>query len=192
MKTRAVVVVPCHFKDRESPCSTTVSRLNAALCELRRYPKNQQIVVLTGDVPYEPGSKTLARLMCAFLRERGFRGAMLKAAGETGSFLEPQLVTRMLRERFPTVTHLNVVSSDWQLWVGKLFWKRAATERGLTVEFVAIEGTGGRRTHVIYALYAAMVRCTRLLGLWPVLERFLTEKVYRRRYTAGFKMNGCG
>lgn len=191
MADLAIVVVACHFAEREELCATTIARLQAAMyCVSHDTSLLTPPIVVTGDVPYEAGSKTLCQLMREYLIAKGFSGAVIMAAGETGSFAEPRIVTRKLKELFPEAKRFLVISSNWQLWVGRPFWKRSASTAGLDVMFLSLANTGGWRTRFFYAAYAVFVRAALATGLWSRLERLLYRKAYATRRD-GFQWNGC-
>ena len=62
------VVIACHFKNKDELCETTIARLLAAL----KVAKSGDRIIVTGDVPYAPGSKTLGQLMWDWLTKNGF------------------------------------------------------------------------------------------------------------------------
>lgn len=152
------------------------------------------LFVVTGDVPYQPGSKTLGELMREYLIAAGCqRNEVLMATGATGSFAEPRLVTEMLAKLNPDRSALNllvVVSSDWQLWVGRPFWKRCARQARFQLNFLPMLHSGGWRTRVFYAAFAAFSRLALAAGVWGKIEPFLYRKLYAPR-AAGFKLKGC-
>lgn len=190
----AIVVIACHFAGRDQLCATTIARLERALREIESGRPWQYFFVVTGDVPYEPGSSTLAELMQEYLRSHGFKGDIITAIGETGSFAEPRLVCAMLRgiqRRRPKIDQLIVVSSDWQLLTGEPFWRRYAAESYLQLCITPVWNTGGWRTRLFYAIYAKFIHALLAAGLWrPPVERFLYRMLYAGR-RHGFKANGC-
>lgn len=194
----AIVVVPCCFAEQNRLCQTTLARLRAALELLPStgwQGKPQRfLIVLTGDVPYQPGGKTLCEYMREYLLAAGILPAtILLATGATGSFAEPRLVTGMLEKLAPnrsTLNLLTVVSSDWQLWAGRPFWGRSAKEARFRLNFLPVLNTGGWRTRLFYAAFAAFVRLALAFGVWDRIEPLLYRKLYAPR-AAGFKLRGC-
>lgn len=197
----AIVVIACCFTEQNRLCQTTIARLRAVLelipppgAEWEERPR-RLLFVVTGDVPYQPGGKTLGELMREYLLAAGIAPAtVLMAAGATGSFAEPRLVTGMLEKLTPNHSTLNlvvVVSSDWQLWVGRPFWEHSAEEARFLLNFLPVLNTGGWRTRIFYAAFASAVRIALMTGLWPSLEPWLYKRMYAPRYTRGFRMKGC-
>ncbi|MBI4132685.1 MAG: YdcF family protein [Candidatus Sungbacteria bacterium] len=150
----------------------------------------RMVIVVTGDVPFEPGGKTLCTLMRDYLTQQGFKGEVIMAQGGTGTFREPAIVIAELKARFPKLQRLTVVSSSWHLWVARQFWREQCTAKGISVKFFAPWGTSGLRTRLFYAAYALFIRAVKILGLWPVAERILERTIYARRQE-GFRLNGC-
>ncbi len=195
----AIVVIACCFTKQNRLCQTTLARLRAALelmpsTEWKGKPR-RLLFVVTGDVPYQPGRKTLCELMREYLLAAGIpQTTVLMTTGATGSFAEPRLVTGMLEKLTPNHSTLNlvvVVSSDWQLWVGRPFWKRSAEEARFRLNFLPVLNTGGWRTRAFYTIFAAFIRTMLALGLWTTVEPFLYRLLYAPRYTKGFRTNGC-
>lgn len=183
---RYIVVPPCHFATPSQLCETTLRRLRRAgelFCPMDPRPE----ILLTGDVPYSKGTKTLAELGRGHLQENLFIPfAYIRIVkGETGSSREPYEVLR----RLASGDRVWVVSSTWHLWVAKFFWQREAKRRGIEVFFVPIRHTGGWRTKLFYGAFACAVRVFNVLGLLPILEKRL-ERQYAARKD-GFQFNGC-
>ena len=190
----AIVVPPCHFAKPHQLCRTTIARLDAGLLFAVNYRPWRFLFVLTGDVPYEPEGITLAELMKEYLRARGYQGEVLIARGETGSFREPQLVVRLLKERQkvePWLDQLVVISSDWQLRVAEHFWRNSAQDAYLQLHLRPIQRTGGWRTRFFYAFLGTFIVLMRKAGLWPSVEPILYRCLYAPRYRKGFKTNAC-
>ncbi|OHA08749.1 MAG: hypothetical protein A3A44_01750 [Candidatus Sungbacteria bacterium RIFCSPLOWO2_01_FULL_60_25] len=191
----AFVVQPCHFRGPNELCTTTFVRLDAALVEVERQRRIfKPIIILTGDVPYQPGGPTLAALMRSYLEHNGFAGPILFAEGGTGTFTEPRLVTRLvlrLQARFPGLDQMIVVASEWQLFAGMPFWEREASKYALGLDYRWVPGTGGWRTRLLYRAYGLFLRAALGSGLWARIEPRLYCLLYRHRYTGGFRMNAC-
>ena len=56
---RIIIPLPCHFKKSDTLCATTAARMRIALDEAR----SDDVILLTGDVPFGPGGPTLGSLM---------------------------------------------------------------------------------------------------------------------------------
>lgn len=196
MKLFPIAVVACHFAARDQLCRTTVERLNMSLRRVEvaagyAEEPHRFVFIVTGDAPYEPGSKTLAELMREWLIREGIpQEDIACAVGGTGSLAEPAVAIATLQQRFPAARELTVISSDWQLWIGRPFWERTAKQHSLRVRYLGLTWTGGWRTHLVYAAYALLIRIALPTRFWPLLEQFLTSRVYKPR-KQGFKLNGC-
>lgn len=191
----AFVVQPCHFRGPNELCRTTLVHLDAAMVEIERQRRIfKPIIILTGDVPYQAGGPTLAALMRSHLVLGGFSGPILIAEGGTGTFIEPRLVTELVR-RLPAEFHgldqMIVVASEWQLFAGMPFWEREASKYGLGLDYRPVSGTGGWRTRLFYRAYGLFLRAALGSGLWTRLEPRLYRLLYRHRYTGGFRLNAC-
>ena len=111
------MVVSCHFAKRDVLCKTTLSRLNAAL----EKSKNQNTIFLvTGDVPYEPRSKTLAELMRNYLSRAGVNIRNIFVGPGVGIFSEARNVTSQIGNSLSLLHDKKVVvySSNWYFWAG--------------------------------------------------------------------------
>ncbi|MEK9148044.1 MAG: hypothetical protein AAB650_01265, partial [Patescibacteria group bacterium] len=86
---------------------------------------------------------------------------------------------------------LIVVSSYWQLKASEPFWRHAAGDAYLQLHIKPVRGTGGWRTRLLYAGYAALIRVALATGTWHRIEPLLWRLLYAGRYTKGFKTNGC-
>ena len=101
------MVVSCHFAKRDVLCKTTLSRLNAAL----EKSKNQNTIFLvTGDVPYEPRSKTLAELMRNYLSRAGVNISNIFIGPGVGIFSEARNVTSQIGNSLSLLHDKKVVS----------------------------------------------------------------------------------
>ena len=178
---RQIVVIACHFKDRQTFCETTYDRLNEAMI----IAEDGDQIIVTGEVPYEPCGPTLGELMQAALILWGFPEDKVSVLHYgVGTFSEARIACDALRGR-----EIVVVSSPWYLFQGKPIWQRRAKENNVEISFVSVPGTGGWRTWVTYIGLGLVVRVATLLGLEKVLEDRLTASQQGRRQ--GFKLDGC-
>ena len=177
-----IIVPACHFQNQNTICHTTIARLNKA----KEILDKDDVVVVTGDVPYVSQGQTLAELMRDYLLERGFpseRVILLK--GGVGTFSEARIVVKELSGR-----EMTVVSSGWYLFQARPIFERRAREFGLTISFVNIRHATGLRTYIIYISLGIVVRFAIFFGFESQLESFLTSLQNSRR--KGFTFNGCG
>jgi len=155
--------------------------------------------VVTGDVPYERGSKTLAWLMREYLIEAGADSQRVIIGSGGGIFSESRNITSGIKRRWPDTEIIEVVSSDWYFLPAWLLWKKFGGEQGLKVKVIIVENTGGPRTRIMYALYGALVWLAALIDkvLCPIFRlsalRFLGECITKMQSGRkdGFKINNC-
>lgn len=185
------VVVGCHFKSAKVLCDTTVARLTVALEKAR--PRRGDRIFLLGDVPYEPGSPTLSKLMYDWLTGRGVPGKFVHVInGGVGTFSGAHLSCFFIRNcnlSFGSGNEFTVISSPWYFFQGAPIWKRHARKHGLKVSFISVEKTGGWRTWANYIVIGLIVRGAILVGIEDFLRSIATTSQCRR--TKGFKWNGC-
>lgn len=181
----SLVVIACHFKSKSELCATTIKRLETALQKSRTLPPAETHFVVGGNVPYEKGGPTLQQLMKEWLLRHGAVDALFNSG--TGTFSEARETLKDIAIR-PGV-NIVVVSSDWWLWSGAPIWRRFGRPYGRKVETLAVRGTGGWRTRLVYAAYAAVVRASFLLGCSPFVEKHLNRMQAKR--LEGFTWNGC-
>lgn len=176
------IVIACHFKNKEELCETTIARLQTAL----KVVKSGDRIVVTGDVPYAPGGRTLGQLMWEWLTKNGFPawGTFVLHKG-VGTFSEARIACILLKN----VNEITVISSPWYFFQGKPIWQRRAKESGIKISFVSVPNTGGRRTVVTYTILGLVVRVAIFIGLEKVLEDRLTASQQKR--CEGFTFNGC-
>lgn len=177
------VVIACHFKNRTQLCETTIARLRTVLSIAN--PANDDVVV-TGDVPYEPGAQTLGELMKEWLVRHGFPDRSVSLLrGAVGTFSEARVGCKLLRDKGEIV----VVFSSWYLFYGGPVWRRRGRENGLSVSFVTVPNTGGWRTVLIYTVFGLIAHIGTLLGI----ERFLEERTTasQSKRVEGFTFDGC-
>lgn len=176
------VVIACHFAGKDKLCETTVERLRNARDRFKQGDK----IVVTGDVPYETGGKTLAQLMRDWLvLEGGIPVSSVEIIkGGVGTFTEARTLCCWAWGR-----ELTVISSSWYLFQGKPIWRKRADEFENHVRFVSVNGTGGWFTVLTYGLIGLAVRASMLFGFDGWLETRVTQ-VQRERIN-GFTYNGC-
>jgi len=185
-----IVVIACHFKSENELCDTTTQRLAAALSLSRQIdPKFGPTFIVTGNVPYQKGGATLAKLMQNWLYEHGIERNNAIIEKGVGIFSEAQTITASKVGIFGKSTHLIVVSSGWYLWPGKAVWKKSARDNGLEISFHPVYSTGGWRTRLTYAAYGAIVNISLVLGLSSLVEKRLSKMQEKR--LEGFTWNGC-
>lgn len=181
---RIIIPAPCHFKAPAELCDTTVTRMRAALA----IKKPDDVLLLSGDVPYMPAGTTLGALMRDWFIQKGVPAASLCILwGGVGTFSEA-------REACQTVPHLEaqeivLIASCWYLFAGKPIWRGRARENNINISFVSIPHTGGLRTRLLYGLIGIVVRMGIAAGLERPLERFFTS--VQKKRTKGFTFNGC-
>lgn len=185
-----IVVIACHFKSENELCDTTIKRLGTTLSLSREIdPKFGPAFIITGNVPYQKDSATLAKLMQNWLYEHGIEQNNAIIGKGVGIFSEARNITASEVNTFGKSTHLIVVSSDWYLWPGKAIWKKFARDNGLEISFHPVYGTGGWRTRLTYAVYGTIVNISLLLGFSSLVEKRLSKMQEKR--LEGFTWNGC-
>lgn len=176
------IVIACHFKNGSQLCETTIARLKTAISVIK---KDDRIIV-TGDVPYKLGGKTLGELMKNWLESRKFPEKSISLLkGAVGTFSEARISCELLKHEGEIV----VISSRWYLFSGGLIWQKYGRDNGVSVSFVSVPNTGGWRTILTYIIFGLIVRLSATLGLERVLEEYITASQDRRR--EGFTFNGC-
>jgi len=196
LETTVIVVVSCHFAEKDKLCPTTLNRLSHALkcaaeCEISEGRIDVAFVV-TGNVPYEKGSKTLAELMREYLFKNYYIHLIYTRVhiGEgVGIFSESRNVTHDVRKLIHDASKIIVVSSNWYFWAGAPLWKKFGQENGLEVQILPIYGTGGWKTKLIYAVYGLIVRASLIFGFSSLVEKQLTKMQLSRK--EGFTFDGC-
>ncbi|MDO8518327.1 MAG: ElyC/SanA/YdcF family protein [bacterium] len=182
--SRVIVPVPCHFIAPRVLCSTTVARMRTAL----NVAKSDDVLLLSGDVPYTPDGLTLGALMREWFMQNNIPAeSICVLRGGVGTFSEARATTEVVP--YLEVREIIIVSSDWYLSAGKQIWRRRAKENNLTVSFASIPHTGGVRTRVVYSILGAVFRTTIAAGFEKSLERSVTAAQQKR--TKGFTTNGC-
>ena len=181
------VVIACHFKSETELCDTTIARLQKALGMAWELSPEKPIFMVGGNVPYEKGGPTLQRLMKEWLVECGVEKYRIVFNEGTGTFSEGRESTRMLTALY--ADKVFIVSSSWWLWSGMPVWRRFAKEHGLKIEATAVQKTGGWRTRLTYAAYAAVVYTAFLFGVSSFVEARLNAMQAKR--LEGFTWNGC-
>jgi uncharacterized SAM-binding protein YcdF (DUF218 family) len=176
------IVIACHFASASELCQTTIARLLKALAVAKKTDK----IVVTGDVPYEPGTPTLGRLMSEWLIGHGILPSLVIIhKGGVGTFSEARLVCASLK----SAEEIVVISSPWHIFQAKPVWERRALENKQTVRFISVQNTGGWVTWATYITLGLIIRGSILLRLERVLEDRFTDLQQKRRN--GFKLNGC-
>lgn len=188
------VVIACHFASPIELCDTTKLRLARA----RALYKTGDRIIVTGDVPYQKGGKTLGQLMEAWLVQSGVpKEAVTRLNGGVGTFSEAELVCKLL---FGKTREFTIVSSPWYLFQAKPIWNHQveiqnesvpeeAYETPISPEYLSVPGTGGLRTWIIYIGIGIVVRASILCGQAGRLAELMTESQQDR--VNGFKFNGC-
>ncbi len=178
-----VYVVPaCHFNGKDELCKTTIARLEYAQTSSQR----GDIIMVTGDVPYQRGGRTLAELMESWLINKGVPvNEIVILKGGVGTFSEARIACNRLKSQ----SEMTVISSNWYLWQGQPIWRRRGKENNIKISFMSVTSTGGWRTMGIYGLIALTVHLAISLGLEGILERHMTTSQQSRRQ--GFTFNGC-
>ncbi len=182
--SRIIAVPPCHFAAPQLLCNTTLARMHTALELLTP----GDILLLSGDVPYSPHTKTLGILMREwFIQHDTPPESLCILRGGVGTFSEARVTCQ-------TTPHLEareivVVSSDWYLFAGKPIWCRRAKEHNLTLSFVSIPHTGGVRTQLLYGIIGIVLRLGIAVGLEAPLEGLFTS--VQKKRAEGFTFKGC-
>lgn len=204
MFERIFVCVPCHFKSKSALCATTVKRLDAALDYYReflaqRQPLARVTFIVTGNVPYETGSPSLAYLQKRYLMERGVSEGQIFIGEGVGIFSEAESVMSGIKRFNPAPRGILVFSSGWYFWPWRRIWEEMSRKFDLPLRCVSVKSTGGLRTKVIYAAYGLIfwaagtfdkifVPLFRQSILYLLGELLTTLQSGRKN---GFKMNGC-
>src|SRR3989344_3008939 len=170
MEKKVTVVVSCHFSEKGRLCHTTVARILKTIGYRYGEIAPHEKFVATGNVPYEKGSKTLAALIKEQLMLHGARDENVLVGEGVGIFSESRAVPRQIKERWPDIEVVEVVSSDWYFWPAQPFWEKLGKEQGFRVEITPVEYTGGLRTMIMYAVYAIIVRMSLVLGFSSLVE----------------------
>lgn len=179
------IVIACHFRSRDELCGTTLTRLETVYCVAE---KNEDRIIVTGDVPYVPDGPTLGKLMQKWLLKRRVpESAVSILLGGVGTFSEARIACEYLRNE----KEVTIISSSWYFLQGKPIWRRLARENNIKVSFISVPNTGGWRTVLTYMIIGAVVHIAFFvgLGLERVLEKFLTASQTKRR--KGFTFDGC-
>lgn len=182
--SRTIIPIACHFASPSELCETTIARMHAALNALQA----GDILLLAGDVPYEPNGPTLGMLMQEWLVhncKREIHPHLVR--NNVGTFSEARAITLSAAELGRD--ELVLVSSDWYLFAACAVWRRRARERNLRVTFIPVINTGGLRTWSLYIVIGLVIRAALLIGLERPLERFFTAMQSKRK--KGFTLNGC-
>lgn len=189
----AIVVVACHFENKNQLCAATIRRLDRAQVFARRvvnYTKFKDApFILTGPVPYESGSKTLSDLMREYLISEGVLESRIFGGEGVGIFSEARNVVADIKKRFPDCKKFVVVSSDWYFIPGWKIWNHFASESGLEIETVEVENTGGAKTRAFYLFYGILVWLSFIFRLSGLMEKFMTKLHAGRKES--FKFDGC-
>ncbi len=164
-----------------------MARLNAAHSKFDWRNGDIRFIV-TGNVPYRPGGKTLSELSQEHLARHGVPPEKIEASEGTGIYSQARILTDRIRS-LPDSPTLYIVTSRWCLWTVKPIWKKYG--KGLRVLFYPIPGRAGTKQILIYFCYGVVIRIARVLGLENRLAGFLTAQQEKRK-TRGFTWNGCG
>ena len=186
MARKLIVVVACHFKNKDELCTTTLERLKYALSLARN---TQTIFMVTGPVPYQKGGKTLGQLMKEYLLANGVPENMISISEGVGIFSEARDVCYKISSR-SNQKDFKVVSSDWYFIPGGKIWRHFARLNDLRIETVEVYDTGGAKTRLIYLIYGILAHLSFLFGLENKMEKFMSKLQAGRKES--FKLNGCG
>ena len=182
--SRIIIPIPCHFKDRNTLCATTLLRLQAA----EALSRTDELFLVGGDVPQSKGGPTLGELVRYWLLHRGVAEHSIQLTRNVyGTFSEARAACGQAAQLH--ASELVGVSSSWYLFAGTPIWKIRAKEQGLSIAFVAVPHTGGLRSWGLYLLIGIMVRFALLLRMEAHLESFFTNT--QRTRVEGFTLDGC-
>ena len=185
-----IVIIPCHFERRDKLCVTTIKRVDEALKIARGRASKEVFFIITGNVPYEKGAKTLCDLMRSYLVCQGVTDNKIILGEGVGIYSEAKNVTKQIRKAFDSSTRFFVVSSDWYFLPGGIIWRYFAHKNGIEASFQRVRGTGGEKTKKLYRRYAFFVRYAFRFHVGWLLGRLLTFLQQGRK--KGFTMDGCG
>ena len=185
---RTIVCVPCHFARKDVLCDTTLRRLEEAL-HLSNSAEDIEFIV-TGNVPYEKGSKTLSNLQRQYLVDHGVPTEKIYTGEGVGTFSEARTVTSDAWRRHGPEHQMIVVSSDWYFWAGAMIWRKFAREYHLSLTLHRVKYTGGIKTKMIYFALACVIGIFFAVRKESVIEEKLTQMQMKRK--EGFTMDGCG
>ena len=176
------VVIACHFQTQTELCGTTVARLQTTL----DIAKEGDRILVTGDIPFTPGSPTLGKIMQGWLLANGYpTEAVSVLRGGVGTFSEARITCELLKDE----KEIAIISSSWYFFQGKPIWRRRGRENSISVSFIFVPKTGGWRTVLTYVVIGIIVRTMIILGFEKTLEDRLTVSQEKRR--EGFAFNGC-
>jgi hypothetical protein len=147
--------------------------------------------IVTGDVPYSSGGKTLAQLMKKELIRCGVDPERIDIGPGNGIPSEAREVCEFITVCYRSEKNITIVSSDWYFEPGLTAWSREAKRVGLAVDYLAIRGTGGEKTRRFYRRYGYITRWARNLGAYWALAGLL-NLYQKRRAVNGFQWDGCG
>lgn len=189
MATRIpVVVIPCHFENKDALCATSIKRLDEALhLDLM----TDVLFILTGPVSYEQGSKRLSDLMEKYLCSRGVSlRRIVCIENGVGIFSEAQNAVVTIKKKLADCEKFFAISSDWYFLPGWRIWDHFASKNNLEVTTVEVENTGGTKTRFIYFVYGIVTWLAFALRLNRLMARIMTKLQSGRK--ENFKFNGCG
>lgn len=194
------VITACCFEGKDKLCRTTVKRLQAAAEKARwqlpeSYFANLKVYFyVTGNVPYEKGSRTLDALMEEFLVTESIRPEQIMRGKGFGIFSEANDVSRRIANIVETPrTHkrMILVSSDWYFWAALPVWRYFASYLydAASLTLIRIRKTGGWRTWLMYLAYGVVIRVFFLLGLHRTIKDIMNRAQASRKQ--GFRFRGC-
>ena len=136
-----IAVLGFHLEPDGSMREELLGRLNAALASARKYP-NALIVCTGGPTASDHPEVTEAGQMAAWLIGQGVDSGRVIAEGRSMSTVQNAIYTmNLLIEKYPQVTSLAVISSDYHVPAGALLFG---------AEAVLLAGTkGARRIRVV-------------------------------------------
>ena len=198
MSEIAIVVHACGFSSKEEICPVFKSRLMMAKAELESLDKKdlaETIIIITGGVPFEKGSKILA--LCggeyfASLFENNqspvpvfYPGECFNSSTDTAGALFIAMCAGISKKYI-------VVSSFWHNWILKQTYASWTGKIGYIppISFISPnKDMAGYKTIITYASFAITMATLTVIGLNAWFYYFLYEKQIKR--TDGFPVLGC-
>ncbi len=180
------IVAICCFEKIDQMCETSSKRLLKAI-EL--WKQEDGIFLLLGNVPYKRGSRSLTDLGKEFLVARGIPEGAIHVPGGHDTFSSAWATKKYLRNHHIRLEKLVHVSSTWYLEVLMPVWEYILRKEHIPIISVAVEGTGGQKTHEFYKKYTAVVHACRKWGLLGVFGWIKSAMQASRK--SGFRWKGC-
>lgn len=184
-KKTGLAVAMCCFKERQLLCETSIKRLERTV-EIFR-PGDR--IFLLGDVPYEVGSKTLTDLGREYLETRDIPPEAIIITGGFDTFSSADATLAYVSKSKLDIEDIVLISSTWYLWVLVPVWRNTFKGTDIPITTERVTGTGGWRTHGIYAAYTGIVYICLTCGLLPAFKKHQLR--IRKRREQGFTWQGC-